>query len=327
MSDQATRLRRLVQGSGMADDGGGVGLVVPPSVRTGQVSFRPEPARPRTVEPVRPAPVRMARAIAVSSGKGGVGKSNLAVNLCVALAAMRKRVCLIDADLGLANADVLCNVQPRLTLDDVAHGRCRLGEAVLEAPGGFRLVPGASGVTRMADLPLDRQEHLLRKLSILERAMDIIVIDTGAGIHRSVLDFAAAAHTVLVTVTPEPTSITDGYGLIKALTRRTRDVRLEIVVNMCDDAKEGRAVAARIDRVSRTFLNRPVEFAGVVPMDETVREAVRGRVPFALYAPKAPASKAVVVLARHLADPDSSPDAASGGFLARFLRRVGMMSK
>jgi len=302
-------------------------LAVPPSVPTGRVSFGPE--RENADEPTAPREpkVRMARAIAVTSGKGGVGKSNVAVNLSAALAAAGRRVCLIDADLGLANADVLCGVSPHRTLDDVVRGRCKLGQALLAAPGNFHLLPGASGVARMADLPEAEQAQLLRRLSILERIADTIVIDTGAGISRNVLAFAAAAHTAVVVVTPEPTSITDGYGLIKSLVQRAHEPRIEVVVNMARGEAEGRSVFRRIDRVSRTFLQHPLRYAGTIPEDRTVRDAVHRRTPLVVMAPGSPAARGIAKIGRKLMDAAVDANASDGsgeqrGFFSRLKRWI-----
>ena len=242
----------------------------------------------------------MARVIAVTSGKGGVGKTNIAVNLAVALVRLGQRVCLLDADLGLANADVLCSLTPRLTLEHVISGRCRLAEAMLLAPGGFRLIPGACGVARLADLAGADRMALLGQLGALERVTDTLIIDTGAGLSRNVLAFAAAAQQVLVVTTPEPTALTDGYGMIKALVQRSAGSRIDLLVNMVCHAGEGDSVFTRMDRVSRTFLKRPLGFAGSVPIDQAVREAVRHRVPFTLYAPDNPATAAMYRLARRV---------------------------
>ena len=242
----------------------------------------------------------MARVIAVTSGKGGVGKTNIAVNLAVALTRLGQRVCLLDADLGLANADVLCSLTPRLTLEHVVSGRCRLAEAMLLAPGGFRLIPGACGVARLADLAGADRLALLGQLEALERVTDTLIIDTGAGLSRNVLAFAAAAQQVVVVTTPEPTALTDGYGMIKALLQQSAGSRIDLLVNMVCHAGEGDSVFTRMDRVSRTFLKRPLGFAGSVPIDQAVREAVRHRVPFTLYAPDNPATAALDRLARRV---------------------------
>jgi len=322
VNDQASQLRGLVDAARARD--GGPASIVPESVPSGMVSYAPPASRrsdrgvieakiipPRSTlvsaaaaaiaQPASPAsPVRLARAIAVTSGKGGVGKSNLAVNLAVLLAHRDLKVCLLDADLGMANADVLCNLQPRLTLEHVVGGRCRLADAMLLAPGGFRLIPGASGVARIADLRSAQRGELLAQLSALERIADVILIDCGAGISANVVGFAASAHTVVVATTPEPTAITDGYGMIKSLLRQSPDAVIQVVVNMAASETEAQGVFNRINRVTQTFLNRPLQYGGAVPIDPAVPAAVRQRLPFTLLAPDAPSTLALKRLAARL---------------------------
>lgn len=324
MSDQATQLRKLVQGCAAARPPT-ASVHVPPSVRSGVVSYRPQPGRHANGHRVIPRRVGLARAIAVTSGKGGVGKTNLAVNLAVCLAALGKKVCLLDADLGLANADVLCNLSPKVTLEHVVSGRCRLAEVMLLAPGGFRLIPGASGVARLADLDGERRLRLLSQLAALERLADVLLIDTSAGLSTNVLAFAAAAHRVLVVTTPEPTAITDGYGMIKALLGPAPKARIELVVNMAANEQEACNVFDRMNRVSRTFLKRSLGYAGAVPMDGQVREAVRQRVPFVLYSPQAAATEAMRRLARGVAGlGEPSPlDSSRAGFFTRVASWLG----
>jgi flagellar biosynthesis protein FlhG len=306
-------------------------ITAPPSAkpaggaRSGPISVGPAAAAPSRTA-ARPGRLRLARAIAITSGKGGVGKTNLAVNLAIALAEAR-RVCLLDADLGLANADVLCGVSPKATLEDVLLGTRTLEEVMLLAPGGFRLVPGASGVSSVANLRSVGRRRLLGELLSLERSTDLIMIDTAAGIAANSMAFAAAAHTVLVAVTPEPTSITDAYGAIKTIVARVRRPQIRLIVNMATDREEGEEVFRRIDRVARTFLDTSLTLAGIVPFDPEVRAAVRRRTPFLLAAPDAPATKAVRAVARGLLDlgpvePDAVIDPAAfaevrTGFLAR----------
>jgi flagellar biosynthesis protein FlhG len=329
MSDQATQLRELFERGTRIEEAGGTATLVPPSRPTGRVSYAPDhrtatpPSIPASAFRARPEPVRLARAIAVTSGKGGVGKTNIAVNLAAAMSALGRRVCLVDGDLGLANADVLCNVQPRLTLDDVVHDRCRLADALIPTPFGFHLLPGASGVARMADLPQVRQESLLRRVASLERACDVLVIDTGAGIGGSVLAFAAAAHVVLCVATPEPTAITDAYGLIKSLFRREPGGDVRIVVNAARSEVEARGVFRRLDKVSRTFLSHPLGFAGWIPEDPAVREAVRARTPVLALAPRSIASSGLMTLARGIVgDGVTGDEPPCEGFLARLILRV-----
>jgi flagellar biosynthesis protein FlhG len=253
-----------------------------------------------------------------------VGKTNLAVNLAVCLARLGQRVCLLDADLGLANADVLCSLTPRLTLEHVVRGRCRLADAMLLAPGGFRLIPGACGVARLADLGHVDRLALLEQLTALEQVADTVIIDTAAGLSANVLAFAAAAQRVVVVTTPEPTAMTDGYGMIKALVDRAAPVGIELVVNMVGSEAEAESVFRRMDRVSRTFVSRSLDFAGCVPMDPAVQEAVRYRVPFALYAPQSPATAAMYRLAYRVAgrdEPAVNGRRGEGGFFSRLARR------
>jgi len=267
---------------------------------------------------------RIARAIAVSSGKGGVGKTNLAVNLAVAFAARGQRVVLLDADLGLANADVLCGITPRATLEDVVSSDRSLEEVMVPAPGGFRLVPGASGVSRLADMGQMQRRSVLDQLLRLERTTDLLIVDTGAGIGANSMAFAAAAHSILVTSTPEPTAIADAYGAIKTLVARGCRDGIKLVVNMAMNEDEARSVHARIDRVSRAFLSTPVEYAGSVPLDPMIPLAVRRRTPLLVASPDAPAARAITRLARSLAGESQTSDRADQrrGFLARLAAAI-----
>lgn len=316
MSDQATQLRRLVEAGRLADTRA-LAAVLPPSIPTGAVSYRPRPQRRRPAEAARP--VALARAIAVTSGKGGVGKSNLAINLAVSLSQMGRKVCLLDADLGLANIDVLCNLTPRLTLQHVVAGRCRLTEVMLLGPGGFRLIPGASGVAGMADLSGRQRDLVLRQLALLERVVDVIIIDCAAGISANVLAFAAAAHTTLITTTPEPTAVTDAYGMVKSLLRRAPGARVQLVVNMTAGDEEAEGVYRRMNRVTESFLKRSIAYGGAIPLDPEVGMAVRYRLPFTLYAPEGAATRAVQRLARRLAGVEEgiSERREGGGFFTR----------
>ncbi|MDY7107391.1 MAG: MinD/ParA family protein [Planctomycetota bacterium] len=324
MSDQATELRRLVE-AGRVTDARALAAVLPPSVPTGAVSYRPRPQqRRRSSKAPEPRPIRLAKAIAVTSGKGGVGKSNLAINLAVSLSRLGRKVCLLDADLGMANIDVLCNLTPRLTLQHVVAGRCRLADVMLLAPGGFRLIPGASGVVGMADLNGRQRGGVLQQLVALERVADIIIIDCAAGISANVLAFAAAAHTALVTTTPEPTAVTDAYGMVKSLLRRAPRARVELVVNMAASNEEATGVYQRMNRVTGSFLNRSIAFGGAIPLDPAVGMAVRHRLPFSLYDPEGPATRAVEQIARRLAGCEQTlSDGRGGGFFARLAHWLG----
>ncbi len=250
---------------------------------------------------------RRARIVSISSGKGGVGKSNVAVNLAVRLSAMGRKVILLDADLGTANADVLCNLTPKATLAHVVAGRCGLRDVLMDAPGGFKLVPGASGLANMAALSEFERARLVQQMQELEAQSDLLLVDTGAGVSPNVLCFAAAADQQLVITSPEPTAVTDAYALIKTLVRQQPQADVRILVNMVRDAVEGRAVFDRISAVSQRFLALRPKFAGHVPHDARVVMAVRRRRPFVLDSPHCEASQCIGQLAhrmdRHAAEP------------------------
>jgi flagellar biosynthesis protein FlhG len=264
---------------------------------------------------VRQQRAQRASVIAITSGKGGVGKSNVAVNLSIKLASAGKSVVLLDADLGLANADVLCNIDLPYNLSHVIARRKELHEVMVTAPGGFKLIGGASGLARMADLTDFDRARIVESLMAVEHSADTIVIDTGAGISPNVLSFTRAADHVLVVTTPEPTAITDAYAVIKVITKDGLDRRISLLVNQVRSAAEGRMVHERVAKVAKNFLGVNVLDAGHLVMDDHVRRAVLQRVPFLLSAPKCAASFCVTQLAMRF-EQGIAP-AADGGFVNR----------
>lgn len=263
------------------------------------------------------AQVQRATVFAVTSGKGGVGKSNVSVNLAITLAQAGKRVILIDADLGLANADVLCNIDVKCNLAHVVARQRELKDVMVEAPGGFRLICGASGLAKMADLSDFDRERLIRALGELETQCDIIIIDTGAGISPNVLSFTRAADHVLVVTTPEPPAITDAYAAIKVLVKTAEtegvahDRRISLLVNQALSPQEGAHVYDRVSKVARQFLGAVVFDAGFIPKDDAVTTAVRARTPFVLSAPRSGAAQGMAQLAARLAGGAVQPQATS----------------
>ncbi len=261
---------------------------------------------------------RRASVFAITSGKGGVGKSNISVNLAIQLAAAGKRVVLLDADLGLANADVLCNVDLPCNLSHVIARKKELHEVLIAAPGGFSLIGGASGLARMADLSDDDRDRIIFALGELEQTADVILIDTGAGISPNVLSFTRAADHVLIVTTPEPTAITDAYAVVKVLSRDPGERRVSLLVNQVRNANEAKVVHGRIAQVAKQFLGVSVLDAGFMVSDDNVPLAVRRRIPFVLGNPKCPASQCVAQLAMRLQQGVGAASLdSSGGFFNR----------
>jgi flagellar biosynthesis protein FlhG len=220
----------------------------------------------------QPHPVRV---IAVTSGKGGVGKTNVSVNLCVSLANSGKRVMLMDADLGLANVDVMLGLHPQYNLTHVLDGERTLEEILVEGPGGMKIVPASSGTKRLAELSPMEHAGVIRAFSELSHDIDTLVIDTAAGISDSVVSFSRAAQEVLVVVCDEPASITDAYALIKLLSREYGIQHFRVLGNMAHSAQEGRELFNKILRVTDRYLDVTLEFMGAIPYDDYLRKAVR----------------------------------------------------
>ena len=265
----------------------------------------------------RPRPVRV---VAVTSGKGGVGKTNVSVNLAMAMAQQGKDVLIMDADLGLANIDVLLGVQPTATLHDVLAGRACLEEVVVDGPAGLRIIPAASGVQEMAELSPAEHAGLVRAFSELSFNVDVLVVDTAAGIADSVVSFTRAAQDVIVVVCDEPASITDAYALIKLLNRDYGVFRFHILANMAGSAQEGRDAYDKIARVSDRFLDVALDYMGHVPRDEYLVKAVRRQRAVVEAYPRSRAATAF----RNLADKIEKwpvPKAA-GGHLEFFVERL-----
>ena len=244
--------------------------------------------------------MRQTRTIALASGKGGVGKSNIALNLSILLSAAGNRVALVDADLGLANLDVLLNVDVHGNLSHVIAGSRPLAEIVVDLPCGVQFVPGASGIAHLANLSEFQRGHLLAELSALEGENDIIVVDCGAGIGRDVIQLTASADNAVIVTAPEPTAITDAYAVIKVLKRQGYQGKVSLLVNLAADRQEARDTYQRVAGVARQFLGCRVFDAGHVLTDPRVAESVRRREPFVLAYPKCPASRCLAALANRL---------------------------
>lgn len=215
------------------------------------------------------------RVIAVTSGKGGVGKTNISVNLGVAMAISGKNVMLLDADFGLANIDVLLGLHPPFNISHVLSGERTLQEILVEGPVGMKIVPASSGIRYMADLSDAEHAGLINAFSDIEQSIDILIIDTAAGITDGVTTFTTAAQEVVVVVCDEPASITDAYAMIKVLHRDRGIQRFRVVANMVGSYQEGQALYTKLVRVTDKFLDVTLDFLGVVPYDEILRRAVQ----------------------------------------------------
>lgn len=219
----------------------------------------------------------LGRVIAVTSGKGGVGKTGIAVNLAASLARQGSRVVLLDGDLGLGNVDVMVGLTPSRSLDHVLHEEQPLSEVVVAGPDGVRIIPAGSGVGRLTQLGEEGQRALLDQVADLTDRPDYLVIDTGSGIGENVLFLASCAQEVLVVTTPEPTSVTDAYALMKILSRTRGIRRFRLVVNMASDEAAAREVYHRLSLVADRFLGVGVDLAGFIPPDRAVSEAICNR--------------------------------------------------
>ncbi|WP_324717738.1 MinD/ParA family protein [Carboxydochorda subterranea] len=281
----------------------------------------PGPSPPAAEEAAGTAPAGLARVMAITSGKGGVGKTSLAVNLALALQQMGTKVALVDADMGMANVDILMGLVPERHLGDLVEGRCTLDEAICAGPEGVVVLPGASGLWELASIRGEPLQRLLQEIRRLDRLVDLVLVDTGAGIGEQVLTMLRATPEAVLVVTPEPTSLTDAYGLVKVLARSGSLPRLHCVVNMHKSAHEATAAANRLRTVARRFLGIEITPLGSVPFDPVVSRAVLDQVPLLLRFPHSAAAGAVREIAGRLAQAPASQRSRSGG-LSGTLRRM-----
>jgi flagellar biosynthesis protein FlhG len=259
-----------------------------------------------------------ARIIAVSSGKGGVGKTNLTVNLGIALSKMDHKVTIIDADLGLANIDILLGLVPRYTLTHVLKMEKKLSEVLVEGPNGISIVSGGSGVMDMVNLSTDELSRLVESLESINNESDYILIDTGAGLNNSVLSFIKASQELIVVVTSDPTSITDAYALIKNIGEL--DVNIKVVVNRIESNKEGLDVFTKLNTATSKFLGVEMESIGYIYEDHNVKKSVKKQVPFLIGFPNTLASRGVELVAENLVR-NSTYTQQSGGF-STFIKKI-----
>ena len=252
------------------------------------------------MEDSKPAPER-GRVITVSSGKGGVGKTNISVNLAIALAQRGSKVCVFDADTSLANVNILLNIRPQYTLEQLLDGSRKIEEILLSGPGGISIVPAASGIAEFASLNSEQQRILLNALSTLEHRYDYLIIDTAAGISENVTTFLQATEHCLLIVTPEPTSLTDAFALMKVMRRRQCDTRIHILTNMVDNYLSSVDLYKRLSSAAIRYLQIDLNYLGYIPRDDYLRLSVQRQVPVTLGYPSSQASHRFQALAESIA--------------------------
>lgn len=263
---------------------------------------------------------KIPRVITVASGKGGVGKTNLAVNLSIALSRLGQRVVVMDADLGLANVDIILGLVPIYSLSDVVRGAKTLEEIMISGPEGMKVIPGGSGLADLANLTPEQRDRLLDNLLALETMADILLIDCGAGLSRTVLSFISAADELIVITTPEPTAITDAYGIIKVVTKFKIHERVNLVVNQVRDHHEASDIADRFADVSRKFLQTDISFLGEICSDQQVVRAVKQQQPFITLYPRTRATQDVESIAGRLLGLSLTKPRGVGEFLKQLSR-------
>lgn len=261
------------------------------------------------------------RTVAVTGGKGGVGKSNFAVNVALELAALGRRVSLLDADLALANADVLLGLNPRYHLGHVLSGQRRLDEVVIKTRRRLRLLPGSSGIEEMASLTNEQHSRLVAELRAMECDADFMLIDTAAGVGGNVTGVLRAADEVILVTTPDPTAVINAYAALKVLHQCSPSKPVRMVVNDVAGLGDAEQTFKRIASAAARFLKHPVELLGLVPRDAHLAEAVHRRTPVVEYAPEAPSSRALRLCARLLVEETyGQPD--DGGSCESFWRTL-----
>jgi flagellar biosynthesis protein FlhG len=266
---------------------------------------------------------KKARVITVTSGKGGVGKTNITINLAIALSDLGYKVTILDADFGLANIDVLFGIIPRFTLVDVIQEKRNILEVLSDGPRNIKFISGGSGVEDLIKIGKSQLERFVNNIALLDKISDFILIDTGAGLSDNVMSFVMAADEVILVTTPEPTSITDAYALIKMLSHRDSDKLIKVIVNRADSVNEADEILKKLSLVSEKFLSLKLNPLGYILQDEAVIKAVKMQQPFSISFPKSSAAKYIKDISQKLIETkaENSLDQHKGikGFINRLV--------
>ncbi|WP_419873124.1 MinD/ParA family protein [Candidatus Pristimantibacillus sp. PTI5] len=265
---------------------------------------------------------RTTRVVTVTSGKGGVGKSNFSLNFALSLQRLGKKVLVFDADIGMANIDVLMGVSSTYNLYHLLKQEKTIWEIVQEGPEGLHFIAGGSGFRDLMDLSAEQLDRFADEISKLHGKYDLILFDTGAGLSKETVKFITAAQETIVVTTPEPTSITDAYALIKMVKTMEVDVQFKLIVNRASDAREGKQTADKISMVSQRFLQSELPHLGILPDDPNVSKAVKRQIPFTVAYPGSEASIAIERIAKQFLEipQNSAPSGGVKGFLHKMFR-------
>lgn len=262
---------------------------------------------------------KLTKVIAVTSGKGGVGKTSIAINFAIALTELDKRVLVFDADLGMANVDVLLNLKPEYDILDVITGNKKVKEVIVNGPKGIRFIPGASGLQQLAYLSDSQFNNIISGFNEIEGEYDYMLIDTGAGLSRNVTDFLLASDEVFLVTTTEPHAIMDAYSIVKVMTDLKADKNINLMVNRCESPGEALTVANKMQVTGRRFLNVEINYLGHILEDKNVSRSIKSQVPLLVQSPEAPASRCIRALAKTCTGETAQKSRQAGivGFLSR----------
>lgn len=270
---------------------------------------------------------RKTKVVSIVSGKGGVGKTNISINLAIGLSQIGKKVLLVDLDIGMANIDIVAGVSAQATIVDMIEEKLSIYDIMADGPAGISIIAGGSGLSFLFQLNAIKFSYFLRQIEQLEHQFDYILFDMGAGIAKDSMSFILSSHEAILVLTPEPTSITDGYALVKAL--HTEDARLPIytIVNACENEDEGYETAIRFKRAAHDFLGKEVTMIGALPFDRTVSRAVREQVPFLLSAPKSKVSLSMKKIIFTYSGQEIKTKKEFGNFLTKLTKLLTPMLK